>query len=264
LRLSAESQPVVVALVAWSVVAKKFVDVPFVLVKFVPFKRPVVVEFVDWSVVWKAVVVVAFVPCSVVAKSVVEVALVEVEFTEVRLVMVEVALLTRIGTEVVGESTPPMSSHAWPNPVEGHVVRQTSPVRHKSVVVKLVVVPLVARRDDAKRLVVVADVPWMVVAKSDVEVALVVVEFSPVKFWSVEEAKATSPPQNCEAVDEVALRYAMVGDEDAPIDVPSEYSHPCPKDVCPVPPFATESVPEMVESVVVATQVGTPSRYART
>ena len=55
-----------------------------------------------------------------------------------------------------------------------------------------------------------------------------------------------------------------VGEVEAEMVVPSELSQPCPKDVCPVPPFATESVPEMVESVVVATQVGTPSRYART
>jgi hypothetical protein len=45
---------------------------------------------------------------------------------------------------------------------------------------------------------------------------------------------------------------------------PSELSQPCPKDVAPVPPFDTASVPEMVESVVVATQVGTPSKYANT
>jgi hypothetical protein len=62
-------------------------------------------------VVAKSVVAVAFVPWMVVAKRVVEVALVVVAFTIERLVMVEVALLTRMGTEVVGESTPPMSSH---------------------------------------------------------------------------------------------------------------------------------------------------------
>ena len=39
----------------------------------------------------------------------------------------------------------------------------------------------------AKRFVLVAFVAWNVVVKSEVEVALVVVAFSPVKFWSVVE-----------------------------------------------------------------------------
>jgi hypothetical protein len=45
-----------------------------------------------------------------------------------------------------------------------------------------------------------------VVAKSEVVVALVEVELSAVKFWSVVEAKVMSPPQNCDAVVEVATR----------------------------------------------------------
>ena len=36
-------------------------------------------------------------------------------------------------------------------------------------------------------------------AKSEVEVALVVVAFNPVKFWRVVEASDMRPPQNCEA-----------------------------------------------------------------
>ena len=43
-------------------------------------------------------------------------------------------------------------------------------------------------------------------AKSDVVVALVDVELSAVKFWKVEEANVIKPPQNCEAVDDVAVR----------------------------------------------------------
>jgi len=41
-------------------------------------------------------------------------------------------------------------------------------------------------------------------------------------------------------------------------------SQPCPKDVCPVPPLATDRVPVMVESVVVATQAGIPFCMERT
>ena len=55
-----------------------------------------------------------------------------------------------------------------------------------------------------------------------------------------------------------------VGEVEAEMVVPSELSQPCPNDVCPVPPLVTASVPEIFASVVVATQVGTPSRYART
>ena len=43
-------------------------------------------------------------------------------------------------------------------------------------------------------------------AKSDVDVAFVLVLLSAVKFWSVEEAKVIKPPQNCDAVVEVATR----------------------------------------------------------
>ena len=49
-----------------------------------------------------------------VAKKFVEVAEVEVELTVTRLVIVEVALFTMIGTEVVGESAPKASSHDCP------------------------------------------------------------------------------------------------------------------------------------------------------
>jgi hypothetical protein len=130
---------------------------------------------------------------------------------------------------------------------------------------KVAEVALVLLSDEAKKFVVVPLVPWMVVEKSDVEVAFVVVEFRPVKFWSVEDAKEMKPPQNCEATDEeVAVRYATVGDVDDVMVVPSEESQPWPKEVCPVPPLETARVPLMLASVVVATQVGTPSRYART
>jgi hypothetical protein len=54
--------------------------------------------------------------------------------------------------------------------------------------------------------VVVALVAWKVLAKSVVLVAFEVVALSAVKFWSVVEAKVMSPPQNCEAVVEVATR----------------------------------------------------------
>ena len=46
-----------------------------------------------------------------VAKKFVDVAEVEVEVTVTRLVMVEVALFTRIGTDVVGARAPFVSSH---------------------------------------------------------------------------------------------------------------------------------------------------------
>ena len=49
---------------------------------------------------------------AIVVEKVVEVAFVLVLFTIVRFVIVEVALFTRIGTEVVGESQPVKSSHA--------------------------------------------------------------------------------------------------------------------------------------------------------
>ena len=45
---------------------------------------------------------------------------------------------------------------------------------------------------------------------------------------------------------------------------PSELSQPWPKEVWPVPPLATESVPVMSDKVVVAVQVGTPFKRART
>jgi hypothetical protein len=102
---------VVVALVPWMVVAKSEVEVEFVVVADVP-KRLVMTPLVPERLVAKELVVVALPPWMVVANSVVDVALVVVAFTEERLVMVEVALLTSIGTEVVGESTPPTSSHA--------------------------------------------------------------------------------------------------------------------------------------------------------
>ncbi len=56
----------------------------------------------------------------------------------------------------------------------------------------------------------------------------------------------------------------MVGEVEALIVVPSELSQPWEKTVCPVPPFDTGSVPEMVASVVVATQVDCPSIKVRT
>jgi hypothetical protein len=56
----------------------------------------------------------------------------------------------------------------------GQVVRQVSPVRQMTVDAKVV------------------------------EVAFDVVALSAVKFCRVEEAKVTRPPQNCEAVDDVA------------------------------------------------------------
>lgn len=56
----------------------------------------------------------------------VELAFVLVEFTIERFVMVEVALFTIMGTEVVGDSQPVKSSHACPNVAEvGHTVRQS-------------------------------------------------------------------------------------------------------------------------------------------
>ena len=55
-----------------------------------------------------------------------------------------------------------------------------------------------------------------------------------------------------------------MGEVEEVIVVPSEESHPCPKEVCPVPPFATESVPVIVERVEVATQPGTPFTEPRT
>jgi hypothetical protein len=101
-----------------------------------------------------------------------------------------------------------------------------SPVKQMVVAAKVVVVALVARRMDEKSVVEVAlpatsDVAYALVevalaitplvapsavAKSDVVVALVVVELSAVKFWSVVEAKVMRPPQNCDAaVVEVAV-----------------------------------------------------------
>jgi hypothetical protein len=101
-----------VALVSCAAEAESAVVVALVAVMFPAASVPVVVALVEKSAAAKRlVVVVALVAWSVVAKSVVEVALVDEEFTIERLVMVEVALLTRMGTEVVGESTPPMSSH---------------------------------------------------------------------------------------------------------------------------------------------------------
>jgi hypothetical protein len=114
---------VVVAFVDWSVVAKKLVDVAFVVV-------PVVMSaFVAWSVVAKSDVVVAFVVVAFVA-------------------------------------------------------------------VKFVVDAIGA---------------WSTAAKSAVVVACEVVALRAVKFCSVVEAKEMRPPQNCEAVDEVATMYATVG-----------------------------------------------------
>ena len=55
-----------------------------------------------------------------------------------------------------------------------------------------------------------------------------------------------------------------VGDVEALIVEPSEFSQPCPNAVCPVPPLPTESVPLIVERVVVAVHVGMPLRYAST
>ena len=54
--------------------------------------------------------------------------------------------------------------------------------------------------------VVVELVDWRVVANRVVEVAFEVVAFCPVKFCKVLEAKVMRPPQNCEAVVEVATR----------------------------------------------------------
>ena len=59
---------------------------------------------------------------------------------------------------------------------------------------KVVVVAFVPRR-----LVMTPLVAWSAVAKSEVVVALLVVAFSAVKFWRVEEAKEMRPPQNWEA-----------------------------------------------------------------
>ena len=59
------------------------------------------------------------------------------------------------------------------------------------------VVPNCARV--AKRFVELA-----VVEKSDVEVACVVVEFTPVKFWRVEDARERKPPVGVERL--VTLR----------------------------------------------------------
>ena len=65
----------------------------------------------------------------------------------------------------------------------------------------------VAMSEEEKSVVVVAFVPWKVVAKSEVVVALVVVALRPVKFWSVVEAKDMRPPQNWDAaVVDVATR----------------------------------------------------------
>src|SRR6266567_2169021 len=89
----------------------KVVVVAFVTFKLREFNHPVVVALVVMSEVWKAVVVVAFVPWIVVAKSDVEVACVVVLVTITKFVIVEVALLTRMGTEVVGASAPWASSH---------------------------------------------------------------------------------------------------------------------------------------------------------
>ena len=53
-----------------------------------------------------------------------------------------------------------------------------------------------------------------------------------------------------EAVVEVATKYATVGEveaDSAPVP-PEENIHPCPKVVAPVPPWETESVPEMFPS----------------
>lgn len=100
--------------------------------------------------------------------------MVEVLFTITRLVMVEVALLTRMGTEVVGERAPLKSSHDWPKPVVGQAVRQISPVKQMVVEVKLVEVAFVVRRMEEKRVV---------------EVAFVVLPLRAEKSWNVEEAE---------------------------------------------------------------------------
>ena len=55
-----------------------------------------------------------------------------------------------------------------------------------------------------------------------------------------------------------------MGEVEEVIVVPSDESHPCPKEVCPVPPFPTERVPVMVERVDVATQPGIPFTEPRT
>ena len=76
-----------------------------------------------------------------------------------------------------------------------------SVVAKNVVEVALVVVPLVP-----KKLVMTPFVALNVVAKSVVEVELVVVLLRPVKFCKVVEAKVMSPPQNCDAVVDVATR----------------------------------------------------------
>ena len=67
-----------------------------------------------------------------------------------------------------------------------------------------------------------------------------------------------------EAVVEVAVKYATVGEVEADKVVPSELSQPCPNEVCPVPPLATARVPVMLDKVEVASQVGTPADKAKT
>ena len=79
--------------------------------KSVPLKAPIA-----------KVVVVALVAVKlVVEKRPVVVAFVPVALTKTRFVMVEEALLTSIGTEVVGESMPPKSSHDCPALLLRHV-----------------------------------------------------------------------------------------------------------------------------------------------
>jgi hypothetical protein len=78
-------------------------------------------------------------------------------------------------------------------------------------------------------------------------------------FLFAPEAKPISPfnsksnPNVLVAVVEVAVIYATVGLVEALIVVPLDESHPCPKVVAPVPPFAT--VRALVRARVLAVNV---------
>ena len=114
--------------------------------------------------------------------------------------------------EVLAESAPVPEEKIHPCPKE---VAPVPPLLMAKVVVACTT-PLVAKsvplKEPRPKVVAVALVVRKLVdcreeAKSDVDVAFVVVELRPVKFCSVVEAKVMSPPQNWEAlVVDVATR----------------------------------------------------------
>jgi hypothetical protein len=188
-----EKRVEVVALVAWRVVWKAVVVVEFVPTSVVA-KKVEVVAFVAWRVEAKKLVDVALVVVelsarSAVAKRLVVVALVDVLLTMLRLLMVLDAAFTCMPPVKVRsvEVASPGNGQENPEPPVGHVVRQTSPVKQMEVAVKLVEVPLVARKTEAKSdvevaLVVVELVAMKLEANELVEVELVLLAFTPWRF----------------------------------------------------------------------------------